>query len=181
MVVALQQIVSRNGNPTIPAVLTFGKINSIGGATNIIPNEVKLDGTFRTMNEEWRAEALDLMKKMVRTMAKSMGGTAKLRVVKGYPFLVNDEVLTMRSRQSAEDYLGAENVVDLPIRMTAEDFSYYSQKMPACFYRLGTGNVNKGITSPVHTNTFDVDEDCLKLSTGLMSWLAICETQHTKK
>jgi amidohydrolase len=175
LVVALQQIVSRNGNPTVPSVLTFGKINSTGGATNIIPNEVKLMGTFRTMDEKWRMEAHDLMKKMVKNMAKAMGGTAKLNITVGYPFLVNDEVLTMRARKFSEEYLGAENVVDLPIRMTAEDFSYYSQKMPACFYRLGTGNVKNGITSPVHTNTFDVDEDCLKLSTGLMAWLAVQE------
>ena len=175
LVVALQQIVSRNGNPTVPSVLTFGKINSTGGATNIIPNEVKLMGTFRTMDEKWRMEAHDLMKKMVKNMAKAMGGIAKLNVVVGYPFLINDEILTMRTRKFSEEYLGAENVVDLPIRMTAEDFSYYSQKMPACFYRLGTGNVKKGITSPVHTNTFDVDEDCLKLSTGLMAWLAVNE------
>jgi len=179
LVVALQQIVSRNSNPTIPSVVTFGKINSTGGATNIIPNEVKLAGTFRTMDEKWRAEALELMKKMTRTLAKSMGGTAQLKVIHGYPFLINDEELTLRTRQSAEKYMGKENVVDLPIRMTAEDFSYYSQKMPACFYRLGTGNIKKGITSPVHTNTFNVDEKCLELSTGLMAWLAI-EELNTK-
>ena len=115
------------------------------------------------------------MKKMVKNMAKAMGGTAKLNITVGYPYLINDEVLTTRARKFSEAYLGVENVVNLPIRMTAEDFSYYSQKMPACFYRLGTGNIKKGITSPVHTNTFDVDEDCLKLSTGLMAWLAIQE------
>ena len=175
LIVALQQIVSRNGNPTVPSVLTFGKINSSGGATNIIPSEVKLMGTFRTMDEKWRMEAHNLMKKMVKNMAKAMGGTAKLNITVGYPYLINDEVLTTRARKFSEAYLGVENVVNLPIRMTAEDFSYYSQKMPACCYRLGTGNIRKGITSPVHTNTFDVDEDCLKLSTGLMAWLAIQE------
>jgi len=112
---------------------------------------------------------------MVRNMGKAMGGTAKLNIVKGYPFLVNDEVLTMRARKWAEEFMGKENVVDLPIRMTAEDFSYYSQKMPACFYRLGTGNAKKGITSPVHTNTFDVDENCLKFSSGLMAYMAVEE------
>jgi len=175
IIVALQQIVSRNSNPTTPSVVTFGKINSTGGATNIIPNEVKLAGTFRTMDEKWRMEAHQLMKTMVKNMGKAMGGIAKLNIVKGYPFLVNDEVLTMRARKWAEDFMGKENVVDLPIRMTAEDFSYYSQKMPACFYRLGTGNTKKGIISPVHTNTFDVDEDCLKLSSGLMAYFAVEE------
>jgi len=175
IIVALQQIVSRNANPTTPSVVTFGKINSTGGATNIIPNEVKLQGTFRTMDEKWRKEALHLMSNMVKNMGKAMGGKAQLKIVHGYPFLVNDESLTMRARQSAETYMGKSNVVDLPIRMTAEDFSYYSQKMPACFYRLGTGNAKKGITSPVHTNTFDVDEKCLKVSTGLMAWLAVEE------
>jgi amidohydrolase len=175
IITALQQIVSRNANPTIPTVLTFGKINSTGGATNVIPNEVKLQGTFRTMNEAWRKKAKNAMKKMAEGIAESMGGKCDFNIVDGYPFLVNDDDLTLKAKQFAIEYLGAENVVDLPIRMTAEDFSYFSQEMPACFYRLGTGNAAKGITSPVHTNTFDVDEDCLELSIGLMSWLAIRE------
>ena len=175
IITALQQIVSRNANPTIPSVLTFGKINSIGGATNIIPNEVKLEGTFRTMNETWRKVAHQQMKKMVNHLAKGMRAAAKFEIRKGYPALINDEGLTRNAKQYAIDYLGKRNVVDLPIRMTAEDFAYYSQKMPACFYRLGTGNKTKGITSPVHTNTFNIDERALKLSTGLMAWLAISE------
>lgn len=175
IITALQTIVSRAGNPTTPSVLTFGKINSTGGATNVIPNEVKLKGTFRTMDEKWRAEAKKKMKKMAEGIAESMGGSCDFHIVDGYPFLVNDEPLTLKTKEWAIEYLGAENVVDLPIRMTAEDFSYYSQKMPACFYRLGTGNVAKGITSPVHTNTFDIDESALELSIGLMSWLAVQE------
>lgn len=178
MIVALQQIVSRNINPTIPSVLTFGKINSTGGATNIIPNEVKLQGTFRTMNEEWRFEAHERMKKMAQSIAEGMGGSCDFEVKVGYPYLMNDESLTTKVRQFAEEYLGKENVVDLPIRMTSEDFAYYSQEMPACFYRLGTGNVAKGITSPVHTTTFDVDEDSLRLSIGLMAYLAIQELKN---
>jgi len=175
IVVALQQIVSRNANPFIPSVLTFGKINSIGGATNIIPNEVKLEGTFRTMDEGWREEAHRRMKNMAENMATSMGGICSFEIVKGYPFLKNDEPLTLRARSFAVEYLGAENVVDLPMRMTAEDFAWYSHQIPACFYRIGTGNVAKGITSPVHTDTFNVDEDCLVTGTGLMSWLAVKE------
>ena len=175
IIVALQQIVSRNSNPTMPTVLTFGKINSTGGATNIIPNEIKLQGTFRTMDEKWRAEAHRLMMRLVKNMAKSMGGTAKFQIKKGYPALVNNNALTNRMFDAAVDYVGAKDVVELPIRMTSEDFSFYSQKMPACFYRLGTGNAKKGITSSVHTNTFNVDEKCLELSTGLMAWMAIQE------
>ncbi len=175
---ALQQVVSRNSNPSMPTVLTFGKINSTGGATNIIPNEVKLEGTFRTFNDTWRFEAHHRMKKMAESIAEGMGGSCDFNIVVGYPSLFNNEGLTATTRQYAEEYLGKENVVELPIRMTAEDFAYYSQVMPACFYRLGTGNEAKGITSPIHTTTFNVDEDCLKVSTGLMAWLALKELEE---
>lgn len=175
IITALQQIVSRNADPTTPCVLTLGKIWSEGGSTNIIPNEVKLMGTFRAMNEEWRFKAHDLMRKMAESIAEGMGGRCDFNVVKGYPFLMNDEALAAKTKARAIDYLGAENVIDLPIRMTAEDFSYYSQVMPAVFYRLGTGNVARGITSSVHTNTFDIDEKALETSTGLMAWLAVEE------
>lgn len=175
IITALQQLVSRHSNPTMPSVLTLGKINSIGGATNIIPNEVQLEGTFRTMDEKWRKAAHKFMRKIGKNLAKAMGGACDFNIVKGYPALVNHPKLTQNAKQNAIDFLGAKNVVDLPIRMTAEDFSYYSQEMPACFYRLGTGNKKKGITSPVHTNTFDIDEQALELSIGLMAWLAVCE------
>ena len=175
IITALQQLVSRNANPTTPTVLTFGKINSSGGATNIIPSEVKLMGTFRTMDEKWRVVAHKKMKKMAETLAKSMGGTCEYNIKKGYPSLINDPELTHRVKDFAVDYLGKKQVVDLPIRMTAEDFAYYSQRMPGCFYRLGTGNKKKGVISPVHTSTFDIDEESLRLSTGLMAWLAVKE------
>ncbi|MCO6492955.1 MAG: amidohydrolase [Phaeodactylibacter sp.] len=172
---ALQQVISRNADPALPSVLTFGFIASSGGATNIIPNEVKLKGTFRTMDERWRFDAHQRMKRIAEGMAESMGGTCELDIVVGYPVLFNNEALTQKAFRYAEEYLGKENVVELPIRMTAEDFAYYSQEMPACFYRLGTGNPARGITSPIHTDTFDVDEDCLALSTGLMAWMAVRE------
>jgi amidohydrolase len=175
MITALQQIVSRNNDPTMPTVLTFGKINSTGGATNIIPKEVKIEGTFRTMDETWRKEAHRRMKYMAEHLIEGMGGKIDFFIDVGYPCLINDEALTLRMRESAEDYLGVENVVDLPVRLTAEDFSYYSQEMPACFYRLGTGNVERGITSPVHSDTFDIDEEALKVGAGLMAWLAVQE------
>ena len=175
IIVALQQLVSRYCDPTVPAVLTFGKINSTGGATNVIPNEVKLEGTFRTMNEAWRMEAHKRMKRIAEQMAKSMGGACDFNIVKGYPVLFNHEALTARARQWAIEYLGASQVEELPIRLTAEDFSYYSQEMPACFYRLGTGNPERGISSPIHTNTFDIDEAALETGMGLMAWLAVKE------
>lgn len=178
IITALQQIVSRNTNPTSPCVLTFGKIESVGGATNIIPNEVKLLGTFRAMDELWRTEAHRRMKKMAEGLAESMGGSCDFHIMKGYPFLHNEEKLTNRAKQNAIEFLGKDQVVDLPIRMTAEDFAYYSQAMPACFYRLGTGNKAKGITSPVHTTTFDIDEAALETSIGLMAWLAVCELEQ---
>ena len=125
------------------------------------------------MDEKWRFEAHQKMKKMAEEMAASMGGCCDFEVMVGYPALINDDQLTIQAKGLAEAYLGKENVVDLPMRMSAEDFAYYSQEMPACFYRLGTGNEEKGITSPVHTPTFDIDESALKVGAGLMAWLAI--------
>ena len=177
VIVTLQQIVSRYADPGIPSVLTFGKINSTGGATNVIPNEVKLEGTFRTMNEKWRNEAHKRMKKIAESMVKNMGGACEFNIVKGYPVLHNHEALTGRTRQWAVEYLGKDKVVDLPPRMTSEDFAYFSQAMPACFYRLGTGNPERGITSPIHTETFDVDEAALETGMGLMAWLAVKELE----
>ncbi len=178
IITALQQVVSRNANPAMPTVITFGKINSVGGATNVIPNEVKLEGTFRTFDEDWRNEAHQRMKKMASSIAEGMGASCELRIERGYPALYNNPQLAVNVKEWAIEYLGDENVVDLPIRLTAEDFAYYSQVMPACFYRLGTGNQAKGITSPVHTNTFDIDEDCMATSIGLMAWLAVKELEH---
>lgn len=172
IIIALQQIVSRNADPRLPSVLSFGKVIA-NGATNIIPNEVKIEGTFRTLNEEWRKEAKRLMKKMAEGIAESMGGSCEFRIANGYPYLINEEKLTANTRAFAEDYLGKENVVDLDIWMAAEDFAYYSQVTDACFYRLGTGNKEKDTCYSVHTPRFDIDEDALKISTGLMSYIAL--------
>jgi amidohydrolase len=172
ILVALQQIVSRNADPRLPTVLSFGKVIA-NGATNIIPNDVRMEGTFRTLNEDWRKEALMLMKKMAEGIAESMGGRCDFNIMHGYPFLINEEKLTASARANAVDYLGAENVIDLDIWMAAEDFAYYSQVTDACFYRLGTGNAAKDTQHSVHTPKFDVDEDALKNSTGLMAYLAL--------
>jgi amidohydrolase len=169
---ALQQVISRFADPKSPSVLSFGKVIA-NGATNVIPNEVFLEGTFRTMDEKWRGEAHIKMKKMAEGIAESMGGSCEFNIMRGYPFLINEEVLTAATRGHAEDYLGKENVLDLDIWMAAEDFAYYSQVADSCFYRLGTRNEERGITSSVHTPTFDVEEDAFKISTGLMAYLAI--------
>ncbi len=172
IVVALQQIVSRNLPPQLPAVLSFGRVMA-DGRTNIIPNEVKLDGTFRTFDEGWRAEAHRKIEKMARSIADGMGGECEVFIDKGYPFLVNDDKVTAEAKQAAIEYLGPENVVDLDMRMTAEDFAYYSQLVPSCFYRLGIRNESRGIVHNLHTARFDVDETSLEIGAGLMAWMAV--------
>lgn len=172
IITALQQIVSRNADPRLPSVLSFGKIIA-NGATNIIPSEVKLEGTFRTLDEKWRKEAHLRIKKMAEGIAESMGGSCQFNIIEGYPALINEEKTTAIARLAAEEYLGKENVEDLDLWMAAEDFAFYSQKTNACFYRLGTGNEQKNTTYSVHTPSFDIDEDALKTSTGLMAYLAI--------
>ncbi|MFC2176058.1 M20 family metallopeptidase [Bacteroidota bacterium] len=171
IIVALQQLVSRRCKPGVPCVLSFGSVEA-KGATNVIPDKVEVKGTFRTMDETWRKEAHKLIVKMAQEMAISMGGTCDIRVDVGYPFVYNDEALTGFAIDAAKEYMGEENVVSLDMRMTGEDFSFYTHHMPGCFYRLGTGNEARGITSGVHTPTFDVDEQALEIGTGMMAYLA---------
>jgi amidohydrolase len=177
IIVAMQQIISRNKNPRLPSVLTFGKIEGLG-ATNIIPDEVKIQGTFRAMDEVWRADGLAKMKKLAEGMAEAMGGTCEFEVLKGYPFLQNNPALTRRMKEAAIEYMGEEQVIDLDIWMAAEDFAWYTHHVDACFYRLGTRNEARGIISGVHTPTFDIDEEALEIGPGLMAWLAIAELNH---
>jgi amidohydrolase len=172
IIVALQQIVSRMADPTLPTVLSFGKLIA-NGAVNIIPDEVYIEGTFRTLDEKWRADAHKQIKKMAEAIAEGMGGSCDFKIVHGYPFLVNEEKLTEQVRTFAEEYLGKENVLDLDIWMAAEDFAYYSQVTDSCFYLLGTGNKKKGIDSSLHTSTFNIDETALALSTGLMAYITV--------
>jgi len=176
LIIALQQLVSRIANPATPTVLSFGKVIA-DGSTNIIPNKVYVEGTFRTLNEEWRETAHKKMKYLAEKLAESMGGTCDFEIRKGYPFLKNDVALTERAKKYATEFLGINNVIDLDIWMAAEDFAYYSQLMPACFYRLGTRNESKGINSTVHTPTFDIDEDAIETGSGLMGWIALRELQ----
>ena len=178
LLVALQQIVSRVANPKIPSVLSFGRVEALG-ATNIIPNEVNIQGTFRTLDEAWRAKAHQKMRQIAEGIVEGMGGQLDFEIRKGYPFLKNNPELTARSVDAARDYLGAENVLDLDIWMAAEDFAYFSQEIDGCFYRLGTRNEARGITSGVHTPTFDIEEEALEIGSGLMAWLAVSELAST--
>ncbi|MBC6994585.1 M20 family metallopeptidase [Neolewinella lacunae] len=180
IITAVQQLISRQTDPTLPAVLTFGRIESEGGATNIIPNAVHLQGTLRTLDEAWRAELKLRLRQLVSSLAIAMGGQAELRIADGYPFLRNDPGLTNWAWDEARRYLGEDRAVELPIRMTGEDFAFYTHHLPACFYRLGVGNAGRGINSPVHTDTFDVDESCLETGTGLMAWLALRSLVHSR-
>jgi amidohydrolase len=174
IVIALQQIISRFNNPITPGVLTFGRFIA-DGANNVTPNEVTMQGTFRTVDEKWRMEAHHKMKTMAESIAHGMGGTCEFRIVRGYPSLINHEQLTEKLTGYAAEYLGAENVLSGDLLMVAEDFSYYSQVADCCFYLLGVGNLQKGISSSLHTPTFNIDEDALALSTGLMAFIALSQ------
>jgi len=172
LIVALQQTVSRWADPQMPTVLTFGKVLA-QGATNITPDEVVLEGTFRTFDETWRKQAHDRILKLAHGLVEGMGGTVDFRIDIGYPVVFNDPELTRHARLRAIEYLGEENVVELPMRTTAEDFSYYSQLMPACFYRLGTASADGTHSTALHNARFDVDERAISLGAGLMAWLAV--------
>ncbi len=179
IIVALQQVVSRKAKPILPTVLSFGKINSDGGATNVIPNAVSFEGTLRTLDEHWREECKVLINKIAVNTAEMYGATVDVRIEKGYPFLKNDEILTANLMAHASEYMGEQSVEELDIWMAAEDFAFYSQSVPACFYRLGTRNEAKGITSAVHTNTFDIDEEAIETGCGLMAYLAYASLKST--
>jgi amidohydrolase len=172
IVVATQQLVSRRADPRMPTVLTFGKIIA-HGATNVIPNEVYLEGTFRTFDETWRETAHKLLRQMVESIAEGMGAVADLQIVQGYPTLYNDPELTAQCRTVMERYVGRENVVEVDLWPASEDFAYYTQQTSGLFYRLGTRNESKGIVHGLHTPRFDIDETALEIGAGLMAALAV--------
>jgi amidohydrolase len=172
IILALQQIVSRKANPIMPTVLSFGKISG-EGRTNIIPDQVSVEGTIRTYDEKWRNTIHETIASMASAIAGSMGGTCDVRISRGYPFLKNDEKLTSQVRSISTDYLGEKNVIELEARMTAEDFAYFANEVPSCFFRLGVRNEGKGIVSNLHSSTFDVDESCLETGMGIMAYLAV--------
>ncbi len=170
LVIALQQLISRNNNPFNPSVLSITAFNA-GTTTNVIPNEVKLMGTFRAMDEEWRYQAHKLIRKTATDLATSMGGEVDLHIDTGYPCVMNNEKVDNDARKKAEEFIGTGNVSETELRMGAEDFGYYAQQIPACFYRLGTMNKAKGITAGVHTPVFNIDESAIEIGMGMMAWL----------
>ncbi|HEY4064768.1 MAG TPA: M20 family metallopeptidase [Puia sp.] len=170
LIVALQQIVSRNRNPLSPSVLSITSVQG-GHTTNVIPSEVKLMGTFRAMDEEWRYRAHDLIRKMATELVHSMGAEIDLHIDVGYPMVYNNEALDPIARACAREYIGAANVLETEVRLGAEDFGYYTRQIPGCFYRLGVMNVEKGITSGVHTPTFNIDESAIGIGAGMMAWM----------
>jgi len=174
IVVALQQITSRRANPTMPTVLSFGRFIA-DGQTNVIPNHIKIAGTMRTFDEKWRKEMHAEIKKIAGGIAHSMGGECEVKIAHGYPFVDNNVDLTNRAKQAAIELLGPEAVVDLDMRITGEDFSFYSQLIPGCFYRLGTANKSKGMVSNLHTPTYDADPNSFAVGIALMAWIAIKE------
>ena len=172
IVISLQQIVSRNNNPFNPTVLSITSVQG-GNTTNVIPSEVKLMGTLRAMNEDWRFKAHGIITEQVTNIAKALGAEAEVRIDIGYPFVKNDEALSAAARTLAEEYAGAENVSETELRMGAEDFAFYSHLIPGCFFRLGAGNKEKNITSNVHTPTFNIDEDAIGEGMGMMAWMGM--------
>lgn len=171
IIVQLQQLVSRFAPPTLPVVLSFGKITA-EGATNVIPSEVKIEGTLRTFDEEWRSKFHQQIENMCINIAKASQGDCEVNIKKGYPFLINHVELTAQCSDAAVEFLGESKVKQLDLRMTAEDFAYFSQKVPACFYRLGVGNHSKGLDKSVHHPEFAIDESALETGVGLMSYIA---------
>ena len=170
LIIALQQLISRNNNPFNPSVLSITSFNG-GNTTNVVPNEVKLMGTFRAMDETWRFKAHDLIRKLTIDLVHSMGGEVDLHIDVGYPCVMNNEQVTAAAMKAASTYMGAEKVSETELRMGAEDFGYYAQQIPACFYRLGTMNKAKGITAGVHTPVFNIDENAIEIGMGMMAWL----------
>jgi hippurate hydrolase len=176
LVVNLQQVVSRMNDPFNPSVISITSIQG-GNTTNVIPSEVKLKGTFRALNEEWRFKAHDIIRKICTHTAQAGGAEIEVVIDTGYPLVVNNDELTMMAKRKAAEYVGQENVRETEMRMGAEDFAFYSHKIPACFFRLGTGNKKKNIISGVHTPTFNIDEKAIETGMGIMAWLAVSASE----
>ena len=168
LVVSLQQIISRNADPFSPTVLSITSFQG-GFTTNVIPTEVKLMGTFRAMDEAWRFKAHELIRKQTIELVTALGAEVDLHIDVGYPCVYNNEALHQTATEIAQKFMGADKVLETEMRMGAEDFGYYSQKIPGCFFRLGTANKEKGITAGVHTPLFNVDESAIEIGMGMMA------------
>jgi len=170
-IVSLQQVRSRLCHPIIPMVLTFGKLIA-DGATNVIPNEVQMSGTFRTMDEKWREEAKNHILRIIHETCAAHGCTAEIEIPDGYPCVVNNEEITSKAQEFATEWVGPENVRTLEMRMTSEDFGFFTQKYPCTFFRFGVkGEINAN-TGGLHSSTFQIDEKALETGLGGMAWLA---------
>ena len=176
VIISLQQIISRNRNPVSPSVLSICSVQG-GNTTNVIPSEVKLMGTFRAMDETWRYKAHELITKTAKGVAESMGAEIDVLIDVGYPTVDNDPAFTDIAWKLADEYMGAQNVLETEMRMGAEDFGYYSQEIPGCFFRLGVRNEAEGIIHNVHTPHFNIDENAIEIGMGVMAWLGA--TAHT--
>jgi amidohydrolase len=176
LVVNLQQVVSRMNNPFNPSVLSITSIQG-GNTTNVIPSEVKLMGTFRAMNEEWRFKAHELIKNICKNTGEISRAAIEVKIDIGYPFLVNNIPLTDEAIRKAREFAGEQNIEETELRMGAEDFAFYSHLIPACFFRLGVGNIEKKITSGVHTPTFNIDENAIENGMGILAWLAVAVSE----
>jgi amidohydrolase len=172
ILVALQQIVSRHAEASTPTVLSIGKVVA-NGAVNVIPPEVSMEGTFRTMDENWRKEAHSRMINMAQSIADSMGASCEFEIVEGYPVLYNDPGITAKSIEFARTYLGKDYVEELDIRMTAEDFAFFAQEYPSVMYRLGVRKPDQVRPFELHTPQFNIDEEAIKTGTGFLAWLAL--------
>lgn len=170
LVVALQQVVSRKADPFHPTVLTITSFQG-GYTTNVIPSEVKLMGTFRSMDETWRFKAHDWIRQISHDLVTNLGAELDLHIDVGYPNVYNNEDLHLKAMAAARQFQGYENVSETELRMGAEDFGYYSQLIPGCFFRLGVGNKEKGISAGVHTPVFNIDERAIENGMGIMAWL----------
>ena len=172
IVIALQQIVSRNANPLVSTVVTVGKIAG-EGRTNVIPETVRLEGTVRTFDEAWRNEVHRLIRNIAGGTAEAMGGSCDITIDRGYPYLFNNEDMTKRLISFAGEYLGESNVKPMEAKMGAEDFAYFAQEAPGCLFGLGVADPAYGIGPNLHTAGFTVDESSIKTGMGLMAWLAV--------
>lgn len=159
--------------PSEKTILAFGRVEALG-ATNVVPDEVKIAGTLRAFNEPLREELHAWLPKRANEICSEYGGSCDFLVMKGYPVLVNDDALTERMRAAAEALIGAGNVVRMDQRMGSEDFAFYTHAMPGCFFRLGTGAPGAPFRG-LHTPTFDIDEEALRMGSAMMAWGAISE------
>ncbi len=167
-IIEAQNIIHKSCPKEVPCVISFGHFDALG-ATNVIPERAEIKGTFRTMNEEWREKAAILLMDLANNLENKYKGNVNLEISKGYPFLKNDEELTEKLKAKFESFFGPKNIEGLALRMTSEDFSFYSQTIPVCFFRLGVGNKEKGIIYSVHHPKFDIDSACLK--TGMLAMI----------